>query len=516
MREMKNLKKILKTSLLTGMVLTIASCQQNGILHEIDRDANRSNAYIEFGNYVSKMTRAAKVSGKTDFYVGDTMAVWGIQNTDGIVDVIFNNQDVRYVEDGTWTYDQKKLWNIGSKYMFYGVFPYSKTLYTMSTDGNYYVTIPEYTTPDAPANQTDLMISERRDVSPFITVDMYFHHILSNVNIYAKISDAMDISGITSVTIKSIKFYNVRSTGHYEQTGWSQDRAVGRWTNIQNYMQIPAKTDIEITQSSTAIFKDYLMIPQNLFSVASQPKDVSIDVTFRIVYNDGTSATYIKNGIRLAGIIGTSNSASSVISSWQPNYRYNYTLAFNPQIATRLWEADGDGSIQIDPATGDTIPAPDDTPFPGTMKYNPDEPDIVYIYEDTDGNGVPDKWNTYPIVWEDVDGDGKLEAGLDRDGDGHIDDVDQDNLTQQVPGGDPDKDPSDGNPNNPIGKDVILVHIDSDGDGDIDDDDDWVQIQKDPDTGIITPARETDDATIRFTATVQEWEQKFTMDYIAY
>ena len=171
---MKNLKKILKVSLLSGMVLTsVSSCLQNGILHEIDRDADKSNAYIEFGNYVNKMTRASKTAGNGGFNVGDTMAVWGIQNTDGIVDVIFNNQDVRYVEDSTWTYDQKKLWNIGSKYMFYGVFPYSKTLYTMSTDGNYFVTIPEYTTPDAPADQTDLMISERRNVTPFQTVDKH-------------------------------------------------------------------------------------------------------------------------------------------------------------------------------------------------------------------------------------------------------------------------------------------------------------------------------------------------------
>ena len=515
MREMKNLKKILKVSLLSGMVLTsVSSCLQNGILHEIDRDANKSNAYIEFGNYVNKMTRASKTAGNGGFNVGDTMAVWGIQTTDGIVDVIFNNQDVRYVEDSTWTYDQKKLWNIGSKYMFYGVFPYSKTLYTMSTDGNYYVTIPEYTTPDAPADQTDLMISERRNVTPFQTVDMYFHHILSNVNISAKISDALDISEISSITIKSIRFYNIFATGHYEQTGWSQERAVGSWTGIKDYMNIPTRTDIEITKTSTPIFHDYLMIPQILFSTDAQPKDVCIDATFKIVYKDGTSSTYIKNGIRLSGITGKNNSNSiSTINSWQPNYRYNYTLVFNPQVATRLWEADGDGSIQINPVTGDTITKTDDTPFPGVMKYNPDEPDIVYIYEDTDGDGEPDTWKTYPVVWEDVDGDGLLEAGVDRDGDGHIDDVDGETETQQVPGGDPDKDPSDGNPENPKGKDVILVHYDSDGDGDIDDDDEWIQIQKDPNTGIITPTRETDDATIRFTATVQEWEQSYLLDY---
>ena len=516
---------IIKVSLLAGMVLTIASCQQNGILHEINPDAKR-NAYIEFGNYVNNMTRASKTSG-TGFSVGDTMAVWGIQNTDGVVDVIFNNHDIRYMPDGTWTYDNKKLWNIGSTYMFYGMYPYSKTLYTMSNDANRYITIPEYTTANNPDSQIDLMISERRNVSPFKTVDMYFHHILSNVNINAKISDGLDISAIDSVVIKSIRLYNVRSTGHYAQTGWTDDdRAVGSWTDVKGFMDIPTKTDIQITQSTKAIFADYLMIPQMLFDTVSQPKDVCIDAIFKILYKDGTTSTFNKKGIRLAGITGNSSKTSQPISAWQPNYRYNYTLAFNPQIATRIWDADGDGSIQInpltgdtitslkiDPVTGDTIDKGDDTPYPGLMKYSPDEPDVVYVFEDTDNDGIPDKWVEYPVVWEDVDEDGLLEAGIDRDGDGHIDNLDGDDNTQQVPGGDPDKDPTDGNPKNPQGKDVILVHIDSDGDGDVDDDDEWVQIQKDPQTGKITPTREVEDATIEFTATVQKWDDIFTIDY---
>lgn len=511
MRQKTNLREIIKVSMLAG-VMMVSACQQNGILHEID-PAARSNAYIEFGNYVNKMTRASKTAGNGGFVVGDTMAVWGIQNTDGEVDVIFNNQDVRYLADGSWTYNNKKLWNIGSTYMFYGVFPYSKTLYTMSNDDNRYISIATYTTPDDTASQIDLMISERRDVSPFNTVDMFFHHILSNVNIYAKISDALDTTGIESIVIKSIKFYNIHSTGSYAQTGWNQDRAQGAWTNQSGYMQIPAKADIEITKTATAVYSDYLMIPQTLFSTDAQPKDASIDAVFKISYKDGTSSTYTKNGLRLAGINGTNSTTTKPISAWLPDYRYNYTLSFNPQKATRIWDADGDGSIQIDPVTGNTLPTPDDTPFPGTVKYNPDEPDIVYVYQDTDNDGKPDTWKPTPIVWEDVDGDGQLEAGFDRDGDGHIDDVDGDNTTQQVPGGDPDKDPTDGNPNNPGGKDVILIHYDSDGDGDVDDDDEWIQLQKDPDSGIITPKPEIEDATIEFTATVQEWEQTYSLGH---
>ncbi len=507
-----NTKKVIKLSLLAG-VMVLTSCQQNGILHEINPYATKRNAYIEFGNYVNTMTRAAKTTGKGGFVVGDTMAVWGIQKTDGVVDVIFNNQDVRYTDEGSWTYDNKKLWNIGSTYMFYGVFPYSKTLYTMSDDTCRYITIATYTTPDDPAAQTDLMISERRDVSPFNTVDMYFHHILSNVNIYAKISSAMDITDIETITLESAKLNNIKNTGSYAQNGWKQNRAVGEWSNISGLMDIPAVTNKVLTKTATALYSNYLMMPQVLFSSAATPQDVTVDAVFHIAYKDGTTSTFIKNGIRLAGITGTSGSKNNVVSKWEPNYKYNYMLAFNPNRATRVWDADGDGSIVIDPVTGDTITTDDDTPTEGTMKYNPDEHDKIKILEDTDGDGVPDTWVTYPIVWEDVDDDGKLEAGIDRDGDGHIDNIDGDDETQQQPGGDSDNDPSDGNPKNPTGKDVILVHVDTDGDGDVDDDDDWVQIQKDLETGVITPIREEDDATIEFTATVMEWEEIYSVDY---
>ena len=38
MKQMKSLRVILKTSLLACMMLVV-SCQQNGILHEINKDA---------------------------------------------------------------------------------------------------------------------------------------------------------------------------------------------------------------------------------------------------------------------------------------------------------------------------------------------------------------------------------------------------------------------------------------------------------------------------------------------
>lgn len=476
---MKNFKVILKISLIAGVVLATASCQQISVRYEIDpHAAGKLPSYIEFGNYVNAMSRASKHNGNGSFCIGDTIAVWGDQTTDNQLDVIFNNQDVRYTEDTTWTYDNKKLWYVGATYSFYGFFPYSKTLYTMSNDGNRFITVPDYTTPDDPDKQIDLMISERRNVSPLTTVDMFFHHILSNVNVGIKVHDDLDTAGIDSIVLKSLKFNNIRSTGTYQQTGWSQERAVGSWSDQKNFMQLPIITNLHISKDVTPLYLDYLMIPQKLFSTDVRPKDVSIDAVFRISYKDGTSSTYRKDGIRLAGITGRSGSSIKVLTSWEPNYQYNYTLVFNPKRTTHVWDADGDGGLQIDPHTGDTLATDDETPFPGIMKYDPGQQDLIYVFEDTDGDRKPDTWIPYPIIWKNTDDDKMLEACLERNG--------------QIC--------------------VILVHADTDDDGDIDDKDKWQQIQKDPSTGVIIPAINEESAIIEFTATVQEWEQKYSLD----
>ncbi len=508
-----NRKTVLKTSLFAGVAI-LMSCQENGFLNEIDKEQG-SYAYIEFSNYANKMTRASRVSGTT-FVAGDKMAVWADQTTGTTQDVIFNNQEVAY--DGTkWDYSPKKLWNTGSSYKFYGFYPMSSAItYAMDNDAaTRYITVTDYVTPNAPADQTDLMISERISASPFNVVNMVFHHILSNVNMSVKVSDGVDMTGISSITLVSLQLKNIYSDGDYAQTGWSNELPVGEWSGHSSYMTISPIANQAITKTAVKVYSDYLMMPQMLFQTESRPKDVVADATFRIAYSDGTSSTYTKNGIRLAGINAKdSNNNDKVISEWEPNYVYNYTLAFNPQQTTRIWDADGDGSIQKDPATGNTITTTDDTPYPGTMKYNPDDPDHVLVYEDDPSTPEYDpQWNKYPVAWEDIDGDDNLEAGIDRDGDGHIDNVDGDNDTQQSPGGNTDTNPTDGNPNNPGGKDVILVHCDTDQDDDVDGDDGWVQVQKDKDTGVITPAREVEDAYIKFSATVSEWADTYTVNY---
>lgn len=529
------MKKVLKTALLLFPVL-LASCQENTILNVIDTEgfaSKRASNYIEFRNYVSGMTRAS-VRGN-NFASGDAMGVWGYQITNGVSEKIFNNQEVVNV-DTAWTYSNKKLWNVGSDYMFYGMFPYSTSLYNMSNDN--YISIANYTVVNNPEDQVDLMISERRNVEPFNTVDMIFHHILSNVNMYvrvAKQSEGFDLDNIESITLNSLKLNNVKNTGSYAQTGWASDNsAVGTWTisGASPVMTIANNTSTVITETESLLLKDYLMMPQVLFETTKNPNDVTVDVTFRVAYTDGTASTINKNGVRLTGLTGTSISGTSIISSWEPNYRYNYTMIFNPTLTTRIWDAtitdpDSD-TIRFDPSNLDVVEIYEDTDGDGKpdtwveypviwddtdgdgqdepyidkdgdgtpddpsnpldteneiIRYNPDKPNVVEIFEDTDGDGKPDTWVEYPVVWVDVDGDGDLEPCIDKDNDGN-----------------PDDNNNDGKP------DQIYVHTDTDKDKDVDDDDDWTELSKDPDTGIIEPEREFNDATIEFSATVSEWD----------
>lgn len=93
----------------------------------------------------------------------------------------------------------------------------------------------------------------------------------------------------------------------------------------------------------------------------------------------------------------------------------------------------------------------DGTPS-GTLVYDDINDKDTYMV-DVDGDGVGD----YDILWVDIDGDGKLEAVVDYNGDGVIDE--NDNVDGDDTNYNGDKDDN----NNPFHVDVILV--DEDGDG---------------------------------------------------
>jgi len=430
-------------SLLLAAVAAVAlfsACSESEVLVDNGAAANSPKGAIDFGIAMPESATRASYGAGATFQAGDQIAVFGFQDTDNL---LFNNQLV--TSNGgsaVWTYSPVKYWQNNSSYEFYAFFPYSVT-HTFGTQAAPYFSVPAFTVADAKDDQIDLMVAQKNEARPFNTVDFVFNHILSNVNFYFSVSSGLDQTGISSVSVNSFDVTGLYSTGDYAQTGFTTgNAAVGAWSNQSGTYDFPEVTSGSVTGSSRyTLSDDLLLLPQTIAD------DARIAIRYTLNYADGSASTFNK-AVRLASIVGTSaRTGSQVLSVWNPNVRYNYIMAVNPSLSNIVYEdIDWDGTE----GGGDKVPG-------GDLVVENGE-----YWVDVDSDGAGD----YPVVWEDVDGDGWLEGGVDRDGDGHIDDVDQDgdNVTPGTADGTKDTEPSDGTQTTGNeGKDVILV--DNDGDG---------------------------------------------------
>lgn len=520
-----------KYGILAGVALmALASCTSDVIE---EKGYKLPNEYIEFSSFSENGTRASKKVGYT-FNVGEKISVYGFESNDTLANnQIFNNQEVENTagnNNQVWTYSPKKYWTSGNKYEFYAAYPYEQPYEFI--DSTKFFTLKNFTVDNDTAKQVDLMIAERNYASPNNVVELNFHHILSNVNFYAKVAAGVDPNEITSVDIISLDVTGLLANGSYEQTGWTANhQAVGKWTTplpksedfCYDFPGLGAghSTPLQVDGNEyKGIATDLLLMPQTLFYVDDPEAGISanmdpvLKVSFKVSYADATSQVFNKE-LRLSSLLsykkktlqedGTykMEDVKDPIYKWEPNYKYNYFIAFNPAKTTRIWSADSDGSKDGD-SSEDEYESPEKG---GGSRYNPDKPNVIEVWDDknNDGKKDDDEWVEYPVVWEDIDGDGMLEGGIDKDGDGHIDNADDDTDTE-YPGHDT-YDPTDGDDvNNPDGKDAILVYVDTDGDGDPDK---WVQLEKDPETGEIKPGKDTEENYIEFTAIVSDWEVEY-------
>jgi len=419
----------------TAVVALFSACSESEVLVDNENVVNTRKDAIDFGIAVPQNSTRASYSSGSSFQSGDVMAVDGFQDA---TTQIFKNQAVTS-QGGTavWTYNPVKYWQKGSSYDFYAFFPFDIAHSFGTADAPYY-TVPTYTVSDDKDSQRDLMIAKKPVVKAFNTVDFVFNHILSNVNFYFAVSPSFNTTGISSVNVNSFDVTGLYNTGAYAQTGFSAASApVGAWSSQSGTYDFPAVT------SGTApctLSEDLLLLPQTIAD------DARIALTYTLAYEDGSSTTFSKS-VRLASIVGTSAAnGDQVISTWEPNVRYNYTMAINPSVSNIVSEdVDWNGTIDGDKVgNGDLII----------------EGGSYWI--DTNGDGAGD----FPVVFEDVDGDGWLEGGVDRNKDGKIDDVDQDGttVTDGTATGDKSTEPSDGTTTGEhAGKDVILIDTDDDG-----------------------------------------------------
>ena len=290
-------------------VLTLAGCTKDEVLVDNSKEL-ATNAYkIRLGEAVAdNAIRASKQSSThgTGFEAGDAMGVYGFQfNPDNSVDVVFSNTPVTKQSNGEWTYEETKYRNPGSTYEFYGIYPQGTAGYTFDNDTKYF-TVSDFTVANAKDDQVDVMIAKKNDTDPVNTVDMVFNHLLSNVNFYFKVQNKFNNSGIVSYEVVNFDVTGLKSKGTYTQTGFdSNQSAVGNWTvDDASVYTYPAVTSGSITKGQTlSLGDDLLLMPQAIAD------DATVSLTYRIVYNDGTSSSFGPRTFALNQVRGLSGAA---------------------------------------------------------------------------------------------------------------------------------------------------------------------------------------------------------------
>ena len=449
--------------LLASAVVLTVGCAENDLLVDVQQQSQKLSGVIDFSDsYVDNMTRASKTSsnGGTGFEVGDVMAIYGYQTLadPSMVYEIFSNTPVTKQGATSWTYENARYWNAGSTYEFYGIFPadvdheFTDKLFTVS----------DFVVENNADDQVDVMIAKKNETSPFNKVNMVYNHILSNVNFYFKVQDKFNNSGIATYEVVDFDVEGLNSKGTYTQTGYDANKAaVGSWdvdeTSVYDYTKV---TSGSIKKGEKASLGDDLLLMPQVIS-----DDATVTLTYKTVYTDGTEAVYGPKVFQLNTAMATAKKSgeSKVITDWQPNYRYNYYLAVNPSIITDP-TADYDGGTDgytTPTGTVRTIDADDpDNPYndPTSPYYKENNnEDFYYVDVDAeDGDYNPDV--DYPVLWSDIDGDGKEEGIPDKNRDGKLDGndkFDDDDVNWKGEKNDPAL--------NPYNLDPILLDTDKDG-----------------------------------------------------
>ena len=467
----------IKLILACSSIVIMASCRQNDYVmdYETELPQHTSPMPIEFGNYVETMTRASRARGNS-FLVGDSMEVYGYMRTGQIVDILFNKQAVINTGELIWDYTPKKFWNVGSEYEFYAIFPYMENNSFDFEKKTF--SVSDFEVKRDVSAQTDIMIAQRvMNASSNNVVNFVFNHMLSNISFYLKTASQFDTEGISSVQVVSFDVKGIYSKGSFTQTGWNINNSsfTGEWkpdvTSIYDLPKVEGKI-YNTGDDAIVLCKDELLMPQPI------NPDATIEITYKLIYEDGTTTTFTSS-TKLGKIVGRNGQRSTVLKTWEPNYRYIYTIGIDP--SKKIVRPNTKDNNDQPGYSGDDA---DTSPNVNILRYDHDGDGLIdewWIDEDLDGN--PD----YPIVWVDLDNDGKEEGIPDRDWNGVPDDTDGNGI--------PD-----------------VIWIDVDGDGDVD-----TELERDVITGSVeieVPAAEEEPTTIEFSAEVERWADEYESDYI--
>jgi len=329
---------------ITAAALILTGCAQNEMLIE----SNDSNLVeIGFETYADVQTKAenSSATGKNALSTyHTTFDVWGYKNGvaagDGVD--VFVKVPVTYASSA-WSYGTtKRYWDkSASGYDFYAAAPandawtFDKDTRKLSYD-NYSLTgatIDASATIDNAAvfSDVDLMIST--DVNGYNKytsdrVGLVFNHILSRFNIGVK----KDASVTEVVKLKSIKVYNMKSNGSFNEASASGDAlsagTIARWGNATS----PATFTIGVGYSTeTTVTEDVNYVYQALCI----PQAVGEEA---VNLNGLDSAADAENGVAAVNAVSATSKPYFVIEYTLDGeaFKYYYNLAdvFNGSSST--------------------------------------------------------------------------------------------------------------------------------------------------------------------------------------
>ncbi|MBO7436238.1 MAG: fimbrillin family protein [Bacteroidaceae bacterium] len=308
---MNRLFGIIAKLMLTGIILTVASCAYDDTVRELrNQPADDESLAIAFSNgIIDNPVPTTKALALLSDHM-ESMGVWGWQTTqEGATERLFINQNVTFSATlGKWTYSPLKYWDSKSSYRFYAYAPHSGSVpgvtASINPDNNAIsikgVTLQGSNTIDSgvpapPANfgnvaDVDWMLDRTGQSMQGVTrneVTFNMQHILSKICVRVRRSSTFLPDSIVSISIDSLKIGNFISQGDFVQTLEDASQVLApEWATVDTLPRYTVTSAKHVSIPDSAVFVlESLLIPQSV--TGSQ--------YIRVWYNIGNSGGYISH-----------------------------------------------------------------------------------------------------------------------------------------------------------------------------------------------------------------------------
>ena len=305
--------------------------------------------------------------------------------------IVFDDQKVMY-NGSKWGYTPAKYWDVTAEdYTFFALLPFKDInsdnkndllVYPESAAGDYthrgLFKINEVTFSSPSTNDQDILVankyvrSKSGSALPTTDVELAFNHMTSLIDVKAKIDASLgSLAGdgqSVRVTVTDLTLTDIRDKGTFAVTGYDGSNkptfsSTYGWTPTPVAPADPSTTDYNVihstgtpnpvvvytkvspasgaettynadgtenttTGTANVLFKDYVLMPQDLTNGQKLVLSYTIEVVTTSTGTSVSTATYTDVPVTLQDFIKTdvTTNAGTNITGWLPGYHYTYTL----------------------------------------------------------------------------------------------------------------------------------------------------------------------------------------------